>query len=427
MKNQRHTHLNFFRFLLRAFQILRRYGLSSKKMETKLDQYIDILQKYDVNPTFPITAEVLKRHPRIIEKYSNDGIEFAIHGYQHTDYSKLSEGELLQHLGKSVGVFKKNNITFSGFRFPYLKYDERCMDALLKFPIKWDSSSSIYWDVMGDVKVEKMNWRNYEGMLNQYDYKNSSNHISLPRIYGNLLEIPVSLPDDDLLERLGVKGNGLAKEIWGGILAQTYLRGELFTLQLHPERICFFKEALASIIETSRRLSPRVWLARMSDIYQWWEEKKTFSVNLNEKGNGVYEMEAKCSAQATVLAKLNGFENGKFYHGFEIVKEHRFSIKSKTRPIIGIPEGSPSELIQFLKNEGFIYEINGKKEQYSLYLDNFRDFSEKDELKTLEIINKGDSPLIRFWRWPSGYKSALTITGDIDALTSMNFFSRFSG
>jgi hypothetical protein len=427
MKTQRHTHPNFFRFLLRAFQILRRYGLSSKKMEAKLDQYVNILREHNIRPTFPITAEVLKRHSRVIEKYLNDGVEFAIHGFQHIDYSKLSEEEIFQHLGKSIDLFRQNNILFSGFRFPYLKFDKKCMDALSRFPIKWDSSHSVYWDVRGDLKAKNVKWQNYESMLNQYDYKNSSSHVSLPRIHGSLLEIPVSLPDDDLLERLGVKGNGLAKEIWGEILAQTYLRGELFALQLHPERIFLFGEALVSLIESSRQFSPRVWIARMSDIFKWWAEKKTFSVNLDEKGNGIYEVDAECSTQATILVKSNGFENGKFYNGFDIVKERRFSIKSKTRPIIGIPENSPSELREFLKNEGFIYEINENKGQYSVYLNNFRDFSEKDELKALEIINRGESPLIRFWRWPFGYKSAVTITGDIDALTSADFLLSFSG
>jgi hypothetical protein len=396
-------------------------------MEAKLDQYINILREHNISPTFPITAGILERHPQIVKKYSNDGVEFAIHGYQHTDYSRLSEGKLLQHLEKSVELFKKNNITFFGFRFPYLKYDKKCLDVLSKFPIKWDSSSSIYWDVISDVKVENMNWRNYEDMLNQYDYKNSSSHISLPRDHGNLLEIPVSLPDDDLLERLGVKGNGLAEEIWGGILAQTYLRGELFALQLHPERIFLFREALVSLIESSRQFSPRVWIAIMGDIYKWWTEKKTFSVNLNEKGNGVYEVEAKCSAQATVLVKSNGFENGKFYHGFDIVKERRFSIKGQRRPVIGIPNESSPELVEFLRNEGFIFEPGNEKEKYSVYLDRFKTFSEKDETEALRIIHSTNSPLIRFWRWPFGYKSALTITGDIDALTSADFFSRLSG
>jgi hypothetical protein len=396
-------------------------------METKLDQYINILREHNIVPTFPITAEVLKRHPHIIEKYANDGVEFAIHGLQHIDYSNLSEEELFQHLGKSIDLFRQNNILFSGFRFPYLKFDKKCVDVLSRFPIKWDSSSSIYWDVMGDLKAEKMNLQNYESMLNQYDYKNSSNHISLPRDHGNLLEIPVSLPDDDLLERLGVKGNGLAEEIWGGILVQTYLRGELFALQLHPERILLLREALVSMIETSRQLSPGVWIATMGDIYKWWEEKKTFSVNLNEKGNGVYEVDAECSAQATLLLKSNGFENGKFYNGFDVVKEHRFSIKSKTRPVIGISEISPSELREFLRNEGFIFEPGNEKERYSVYLDRFKTFSEKDETEALRIIHNTNSPLIRFWRWPLGYKSALAITGDIDDLTSVDFFLRLFG
>jgi len=421
------THQRFFDLILRFLKILNRYGLFRNRAIPRLEEYIRILRKYQIVPTLPIPAGVLDRHSHVIEKYSNDGIEFAIHGYQHTDYSMLSEEELLQHLGNSIALFEKNHVTFSGFKFPYLKFDKKCVDALSRFPIKWDSSHSIYWNVMSYLKVENLNRHNFESMLNQYDYKDSSNHVSLPRVYCNLLEIPVSLPDDDLLERLGVEGNGLAKEIWGGILAQTYLRGELFSLQLHPERIFLFREALVSTIEASRQLSPKVWIATMGDIYEWWDEKKKFSVNLNDKGNGEYEVEAKCSPKATVLAKLDGSENSKFYHGFDIVKEHRFSIKSERRPVIGIPETSPAELREFLKNEGFVYELSDNKEQYSLYLDNFREFSEKDELKALEFINKGDSPLIRFWRWPSGYKSALAIIGDIDALTSMDFFLRLFG
>jgi hypothetical protein len=181
------------------------------------------------------------------------------------------------------------------------------------------------------------------------------------------------------------------------------------------------------MIEISRQLSPGVWIATMGDIYKWWAEKKTFSVTLNEKVNGVYEVEAKCSAQATVLAKLNGFENGKFYHGFDIVKERRFSIKGQRRPVIGIPNESSPELVEFLRNEGFIFEPGNEKEKYSVYLDRFKTFSEKDETEALRIIHSTNSPLIRFWRWPGGYKSALAISGDIDALTSVDFFLRLFG
>jgi len=80
-------------------------------------------------------------------------------------------------------------------------------------------------------------------------------------------------------------------------------------------------------------------------------------------------------------------ENEQFYNDFRLIRERTFSVKSPKCPIIGIPKDSSPELLHFLKNEGFIFEISEQKEKYSLYLDNFRKFSEKDEMKALEIID----------------------------------------
>jgi hypothetical protein len=269
-----------------------------------------------------------------------------------------------------------------------------------------------------------MKWQNYESMLNQYDYKNSTNHISLPRIYGNLLEIPVSLPDDDLLERLGAKGNKLARDIWEEIVKQSHSRGELFILDIHPERIVIFKEALISVIERLKELYPKVWIAQIGDIYEWWEEKKGFSVKLKSESDGVFEVDVQCSPRATLLVRSDKLENDHFFQGFSIVKERKFAIKSQRRPVIGIPRDSSRGLANFLKNEGFIYEVGEGKEEYSLYLDNFSKFSEDDEMKALNIIHESNSSLIRFWRWPNNCGSCFSVTGDIDSITIYDFANR---
>jgi len=58
----------------------------------------------------------------------------------------------------------------------------------------------------------------------------------LPRFIGNTLEIPASLPDDDLLfDRLGIRDDNLLAQTRGKILKQTHSRGELFTLQIPKE------------------------------------------------------------------------------------------------------------------------------------------------------------------------------------------------
>jgi hypothetical protein len=94
--------------------------------------------------------------------------------------------------------------------------------------------------------------------------------------------------------------------------------------------------------------------------------------------------------------------------------------------MIGIPKDSPPKLASFLLNEGFIFEQNEYKGQYSLYLDHFSKFSEEDELRALKIIHESKSPLMRFWRWPDECQSALCITGDIDALTLIDYFKNLT-
>ena len=419
-----HSHRNLFQLILRGFRLLSRYGFSARKMEFKLDQYLEILHQYDITPTIPITGVILKRHPQIAQKLSKNGVELAGHGYKHIDYTKLSDDEISEHFIHIGEAFRKNNISLSGFRFPYLKHDRICFQGLRNSHFKWDSSSTVYWDVVKDIKIERKKYRNYENMLKQYSYKDSVTYMSLPRFVDNILEIPVSLPDDDLLERGNMEDNNLATKVWGEILRQTHSRGELFSLQVHPERIHIFKEALEKILENSRQLSPKVWTANLGSIYDWWEEKKSFSAGLNFKSNGEYEVDLKCSPRATVLVRSHHLGNDQFYKGSSLMKERKFLIKSDRCPTIGIPKDSSVQLIQFLKNEGFIFELSEMKEKYSIYLDTFGKFSEEDEMRALEIIHKSKSPLIRFWRWPNECKSALCITGDIDALTSFDFLGR---
>jgi len=418
------THPSLWHVIIRFFKILKRYGLSSKKMQSNMKLYLAILKKYGVRPSFSITAKVLSKHPKLINKQMKKGIEFAVHGYRHIDYSRLSEEETLRHLEKAVKIFQEHDIPFFGFRFPYLRYNNKGTDILGRF-FCWDSSHTILWNGLKKTEFGKRNWRNYETSLNQYNYKNSDNRMSLPRFRNNILELPLSLPDDDLLiDRLRIKDEEILFKIWSEILGATYIRGELLVLQFHPERIPIFRDPLKSILQTAKELYPKVWISSLSDIYEWWKEKESFTVQLNCKGNWEYEVDVSCSPRAVLLMRSNYLEKEQFYNGFGLIRERTFSVKSPKCPIIGIPKDSSPELLHFLKNEGFISEISEQKEKYSLYLDNFTNFSEEDEMKALETIHTSNFPLIRFWRWPDNCKSCLSVTGDIDSITLYDFFDR---
>ncbi|MFX0200733.1 MAG: polysaccharide deacetylase family protein, partial [Candidatus Hodarchaeota archaeon] len=384
---------------------------------------MDALGQNGVISTFPITSKILERYPELIKKFSKQNIEFAVHGHNHLDYTQLTRKEALGEIRKAVGAFRTHGIQFSGFRFPYLKWDTNSLEIIRNSGFfKWDSSHTILWDVVDNALFSERDLRNYQLMLRQYNYKSSSNWLCLPKLKDDFTEIPVSLPDDDLLERLGLRDSKAVTEIWVAILHKTHSRGELFTLQLHPERILVLEDSLKSIIQIAKELQPGVWIASMNDICNWWREKEGFSIQVENKANFQYQVNANCSAKATLLVRSNHLPGDEFYNGYKLIDGRRFFINSRKRPVVGIPKNSPHELIGFLKNESFIFEMSEEKNKYSVYLDSFHNFSEKDEKKALEIIHASDQPLIRFWRWPNECKSCLAITGDIDSITLYDFF-----
>jgi len=394
-------------------------------MESNLKLYLDILQRHGITPTFPVTATTLNKHPDLIKKFSDVGVEFAVHAYNHLDYTTMPPEPFSQHIEKAIKTFEKHNISFSGFRFPYLRWDQKCLHLMDNPVFKWDSSQTILWDVLENILLSKKNWSDYQTVLRQYDYKNANSYFSLPRFHNSILEIPVSLPDDDLLfDRLCIRDENMLGQIWNKILVQTYSRGELFTLQLHPERISFFKDTLRSLIRTANNSNPKIWVTSLGKIAEWWNEKKRFSINISKKGNDEYEIHAHCSSNASILVKRKDSKNDNFFRDYGPVYQNNFTIRSFKRPIIGISRECSPALIKFLENEKFIFEISPHRNNYSIFLDGFQTFNEEDEIEILRKIDQTDLPLIRFWRWPNGYRSALAITGDIDALTSADFFLR---
>ena len=272
--------------------------------------------------------------------------------------------------------------------------------------------------------------KNYQKILDQYDAPNAKNCIVRPRLRHNFVEIPVSLPDDDILiDRLGFTDQEIIENIWYKILKTTHKEGDLFVLQLHPERIKLCGDALESILKQARKLNPPVWIASLNEIANWWKEKKEFSLEINESQKNIYKIKAKCSKKATILVRYSKVNDSKrnFFDGYEIVNENIFIIESSTKPVVGISENSDMALTNFLQEEGIPFEVSNNKNNYGIYFKNINRFSERDGKKILNEINHSSSSLVRFWRWPEKAKSALSITGDIDAITSIDFIMRVFG
>ncbi len=404
-----------------------RFGITSSKIEAKLNRYVDVTQKFGCAPTFPLTAVTLSRHPELIRKLGSRGVEFAVHGYIHTDYRSLSLETQIGHFKKAIDIFRNCQISFTGFRAPYLRRNGETVEALDKLDFAYDSSGTIWWDVVDKSKYPKQAWDDYERLLAFYEPRNAQGYLSLPRIIDGIIEIPVSIPDDEaMVDRLGITDGKEIARIWEMIFRRTYARGELVTLQLHHERISLCESALETILQQAREMDPPVWIATLGEIAEWCKERHGFTFDVNSQGNGQYRVKANCSGRATLLlrnCKVNR-PTAEWSGGYQSIDATDFLIESPTRPFVGVGPNSSPYAINFLKSEGFIVEESDQPDNYGIYLANLADFQEADEKLISEAIERSNAPLLRYWRWPDKAKSALAITGDIDSITLMDFVMR---
>ncbi len=407
--------------------VLGRFGISSKRFEYLLNRYSTVTRRLDCVPTFPITAVILKRHPELIRELCHQGVELALHGYIHTDYSVLSLEEQAEHLQKAIDTFKSYQIPFTGFRAPFLRTNDETNKALGRFGVSYDSSYTIHWDIIDKTKYPKHSRNAYNNGLDFYQPREAQEHLALPRSIDGFIEIPVSIPDDDaIVDRLGITDKRKISEIWQDILYRTYRGGELFTIQLHPERISYCETALVDVIQQAKGLNPPVWIATLREITEWWKERNEFTFEINSQGNSRYRVKADCSDRATVLLK-NSKVNvpvDEWFDGYQGIAARDFVLESPTPPVIGVDQDSSPAAISFLQSEGYTVEQSEKPDNYGIYLKNLAQFDEAAEKPLSQKIEQSDAPLLRYWRWPDQARSAFSVTGDIDSITLIDFVLR---
>jgi peptidoglycan/xylan/chitin deacetylase (PgdA/CDA1 family) len=409
----------------RARAIGGRYGLTPAKMDRALKLFISILQDHDCGASFPITASALARHSSVVEKYQAQNVEFAIHGLFHVDHSQLSSDDQYRHIRQARQIFHKKGIRPSGFRCPYLRWNDDTLAAVANNDLSYDSSQALYWDVVEGYLTE-----DYQQVLNFYGAKSASDYPALPKAIGKIVQVPYCVPDDEaLIERLRLSDAQAMSDIWLAILSQSYELGELFTLGLHPERIGLLQRPLADALAQARRLSPKVWVARLDEITQWWRARSQATIETVEAGGDRgFHMRINGPSGTTVLARNVeiGASVKPWQRGFDRVLGTSFHFWASQRPYIGLSPDSDSALLDFLKQQGYWVEISSEVQKYSIYLDQAR-FSPEDERPMLRRLTHSGAPLIRLGRWPDGAQSALCITGDIDALTLWDYGLRFLG
>ena len=418
-----------FALFKRACSITNRYGLTPAKMDQALHLFAQILSRFDCGASFPITAVAVKRNRDTIAKYLDQNIEFAVHGYTHIDYSQLAPEEQLAHLRRAREAFAAAGVKAVGFRSPYLYRETHLHAAIEAAGFSYTSNQPVMWDVLDAEDFALSTHAAYKRAIAFYDPWPASERPSLPRLCSQVVEIPVSLPDDEiLLDRLGGETNGLVEKAWQRILSETCRLGELFTIQLHPERIALCADGFSAVLAEARTLTPSVWFARLDEIAAWWRARAGATVEITDADDGEIHLVVAGPSSTTVLARAVKVDAPTipWADGYWQVKATTFTGHAPRRPFIGVsPRASPA-LVSFLRQQGYIVETSEESHRYSHYFDQ-TEFTTEHERPLLAQIEGTDRPLVRLGRWPNGARSALAITGDIDALTLWDYGLRLFG
>ena len=407
--------------LSRTRQIASRFGATAAAMTRRLDRYEAITSAHGVQPTWPTTACVLERHPDLLRRYAERGIELALHGLVHGDHAALDHARQHATIARAIELFRRSGIRPTGFRGPYLRYNGATLDVLRALGVRWHSSQAVAFPLVSR-ECDQRAVTQFALALRLYAAVDAQTVAVRPRLRGGLVDIPVAVPDDEiLLDRLRLSEPELSAE-WQHILGLTYEHGDLFTIQLHPERIHELGPALDACLAAARGRTPAIYIARLDDISSWWLRRARFSLRVTPAGAGRVLVSLDADTDATLLVRGLAVASEAWYGLDRRCQLRTFDVDTERLPAVGVSRRSPPEVASFLAEEGFATWISDDAGRFGAYID-VADPA-WSERAVLDATVASPGPLVRISRWPNGARSALAVTGDIDALTLRDFVVR---
>jgi hypothetical protein len=343
----------------------------------------------------------------------------------------LSLKEQVAQIRVARGIFKDLGVPVYGFRSPYLSRNCFTTEAIQKNNFLWESNETLIWkDYLASQEL-KLSSLMRDAVHLLYNPLDAQENVAIPRLMGEVVGIPIALPDDEMLiDRFGIVDSDTIESIWAAILEKTREQGGIFVLQLHPERFAICKDVMEGLLNRASRPEQGIWVAGMKEVAEWWKEKSQFEVGFRSEPQKGFWVKCKCSDRAVILCRNHCSEalQSFLYKDYHTIKQREFFVASRElKPCIGVRPSCSQMLLNFLKDEGFPFEVSQDSSKYSLCLDGYEIFNRKDEQNLLNMIERSTNPIIRYWRWPQGKRSAFITSHDLDCLTLTDFLLRTLG
>ena len=118
----------------------------------------------------------------------------------------------------------------SGFRCPYLSYNNDTLEVLQRGGFEWTSNNMILWR-NGNGRNGKDGCRSLKKIGALYNIEYGEIRPALPRFRDRCVDIPITGPDDEmLLERFKVRKKAKIAEVWTNVQCAGRTSGENFSI-----------------------------------------------------------------------------------------------------------------------------------------------------------------------------------------------------
>jgi hypothetical protein len=237
-----------------------RYGITPEKMRRQLRLMVDTVTASDCAPTIGVTASNLDRHPAISSDLA--GLDLVVHGYRHVSYGGLTEEKQARDLDQACIAFSSSGLRARGFRAPYLSTNGATLRILRERGFDFDSSRACVALEIQD-KFQSAVLRHAEAR-----YGRVETTLQHPYLESDIVELPVSLPDDEvLIDALGFRNTDLILRIFMSMLSNVVQRGSVLVLQIHPERFGLCHAAIKQVLSEVTDLGG--WKTNLTQLAEW--------------------------------------------------------------------------------------------------------------------------------------------------------------
>jgi hypothetical protein len=390
-----------------VLDLLGRLGVAAKSLEARLLPVLEAAQRHGARPTVAIAVPPFAHQRHLLRLLARRGVELALLHRQDAS---------LDALGPVLRKLERRGLPCRGLRSAVLGDDQAATQAAGLLDLAYASSHAYLWPVMEPGLQSTLGPRHHASPFTS---------PVLPRPRGSLVELPVSLPDDDLEALPADERAGVLERRFASILERVRDRGECYVVRLTQRNLEHDVAALDHLLASARQGDPPVWIASLGEMTQWWQRKMQARIGVERTANG-FRITRESPGEARFLVNPAAAKAGvktvaSFPDGWLLAEGDTLEIACPRSPLLAITKSSSPALRSFLAGEGLVFVENDRAEEHGLQLDWTDPMAAELEFKVLARVQCAPAPIVRLARWPNGCASALAITIELDTLKGNDF------